>query len=66
MESYRNFIEARNILPNAKEYNKVKEKFSWSNIEKFNWTLDYFDKIVEEVSNPVILYIDDDGAEKGV
>lgn len=66
MESYKNFVEARNLLLNAEGYKEAKEEFLWPNIVEFNWALDYFDKIAEEESNLAILYVDDDGIEKRV
>ncbi|MEM3503622.1 MAG: AMP-binding protein, partial [Nitrososphaeria archaeon] len=66
MESYKNFIEARDTLLNAKGYDEAKESFSWPHVEEFNWALDYFDKVAEEVSTPAMLYVDDEGVEKSV
>ncbi|MEM2949739.1 MAG: AMP-binding protein [Nitrososphaeria archaeon] len=66
LESYKNFIEARDTLLNAKEYNEAKENFSWPYVEEFNWALDYFDKMAEEASTPAMLYVDDEGVEKSV
>lgn len=66
MKSYENFIEARNLLLNAEDYEEAKKEFLWPNIVEFNWAIDYFDKIAEEESNPAILYVDDYGVEKSV
>ncbi len=55
------FIEARDILLNAKSYEEAVEKFSWPHLTKFNWVLDYFDEMAKGNSQKAVIYTDTKG-----
>lgn len=66
MRDAENFLEARDLLLNADNYEYAKSNFEWPKIEEFNWATDFFDKIAEESTNPAIVLVDDKGLEEKI
>ncbi len=66
MQDSEKFLEARDILLNAKSYNEAVEKFKWPTISKFNWALDYFDKIAEGNENLALIFESETGEERKI
>ncbi len=60
------FIEARDFLWNAENYKEAYENFQWPDVSKFNWGLDYFDKIAQDNNNLCVICVDDEGNERKV
>ncbi len=61
------FLEARDFLwNNLGNYKEAYEKFQWPDISKFNWALDYFDKIAKDNNDLCLIYADDEGGEMKV
>lgn len=66
MRDVDNFLEARDLLLNADNYEYAKSNFEWPKIEEFNWATDFFDKIAEESTNSAIILVDDQGLEEKI
>ncbi len=66
MSSLNEFIAARDFLLHAPSYEEAKAGFTWPKLKSFNWALDYFDSLSQRCSNPALLYVDDNGAEKKI
>ena len=66
MSSVREFIDARDFLLSAENYEEAKAGFNWPAPENFNWALDYFDQLADKRTNPALEYVDDRGVEKKV
>jgi acetyl-CoA synthetase len=60
------FIEARDFLWNAKNYEDAYENFQWPDVSKFNWGIDYFDRIAKDNDNLCLICVDEDGNDKKV
>lgn len=58
------FYNLRNFLLNVKNYNEAVEDFRWPRITKFNWALDYFDKIAEGNDKTALIFADVEGNEE--
>jgi acetyl-CoA synthetase len=58
------FDQARNfLLTHRSDYAAALRGFSWPRLERFNWALDYFDRIAEGNSNPALFIVEEDGTE---
>ena len=62
----REFLEARDFLLGAENYQQAKDGFAWPKPHEFNWATDYFDTLAERCTNPALVYIDDDGSVERV
>ncbi len=60
------FIAARDLLWNSKNYKEAYENFEWPDVSKFNWGLDYFDKIAKDNDNLCLICVDGEGVERKV
>ena len=58
------FFKMRDFLLNVKNYDEAVKGFKWPTISKFNWALDYFDKIAEGNENPALIFASETGEEK--
>ena len=66
MSEVEQFLKMRDFLMNVKNYDEARNGFKWPTISKFNWALDYFDKIAENNDNLALIYADENGNEKKV
>ncbi len=57
------FFDLRKFVQNVKNYEEAYKGFKWPRITKFNWALDYFDKIAEGNQKTALIYADTDGNE---
>ena len=64
MSDVEQFFKMRDFLLNVKNYEEAVKGFKWPVISKFNWALDYFDKIAENNENPALIYASETGEEK--
>ena len=60
------FLEARDFLWNAKNYKEAYDNFQWPDVSKFNWGLDYFDKIAQDNNNLCLICADDESNERKI
>ena len=66
MSEVEQFLKMRDFLMNVKNYEEARNGFKWPTISKFNWAIDYFDKIAENNDNLALIYADENGNEKKV
>lgn len=66
MSDIESFLHARDSLLNAKSYEDAVKNFQWPVISKFNWALDYFDRIAEGNDRPALIFAHENGDEKVV
>ena len=58
------FLEARDfLLAHRTEYDLARQDFSWPQLDRFNWALDYFDVMAEGNPRPALVVIEEDGTE---
>jgi acetyl-CoA synthetase len=57
------FIELRDYVQNAQNYNEIYKNFEWPEITEFNWGTDYFDKIAANNEKTALIYVDSEGNE---
>jgi acetyl-CoA synthetase len=57
------FIELREYVQNAQNYNEIYKNFEWPEITEFNWGTDYFDKIAANNEKTALIYVDSEGNE---
>ena len=62
----REFLESRDFLLGAENYQQAKDGFAWPKPHEFNWATDYFDTLAERCTNPALVCIDDDGSVERV
>ena len=61
------FREARDLLLDLRtDYAAAKERFTWPQIDEFNWALDWFDQIAEGNDKPCLWIVEQDGSEAKV
>ena len=60
------FFDLRNFILNVKSYEEAVEGFRWPRITKFNWALDYFDKIAEGNDKTALIFADTEGKEEKI
>lgn len=54
------FVKARDfLLHHRADYNRAYRKFTWSKLDTFNWTLDYFDVMARGSDNSALWIVDD-------
>ena len=58
------FLEARDFLLNTQNYDEAYNGFKWPRVTKFNWALDYFDRMARGNNKDALIYTDEDGNEK--
>jgi acetyl-CoA synthetase len=58
------FLEARDFLLNAQNYDEAYNGFKWPRVTKFNWALDYFDQMARGNDKDALIYTDEAGNEK--
>ncbi len=66
MTDVEQFFKARDFLLNVKSYNEAIKGFKWPTISKFNWAIDYFDKIAEDNDNLALIYANENGDERKI
>jgi acetyl-CoA synthetase len=58
------FLKARDyLLTHRNQYDQVRREFSWPELDRFNWALDYFDVMAEANTNLALFIVDEDGTE---
>ena len=58
------FLNARNfLLANRSDYNAVLRGFSWPQMDRFNWALDYFDPMAAYNTDLALFIVEEDGTE---
>lgn len=61
------FREARDLLLDLRtDYAAAKERFTWPQIEEFNWALDWFDQVALGNEAPCLWIVEQDGSEAKV
>ncbi len=55
------FIEARDFLLNAENYEEAVKDFTWPHLTKFNWVLDYFNEMAKGNDQKAVIYTDTKG-----
>ncbi len=55
------FIEVRDFLLNANNYEEAMAGFQWPHLTKFNWVLDYFNEIAKGNDKKAVIYTDTKG-----
>ncbi len=66
MTDIEQFLKARDFLLNCESYEKAVKEFKWPAISKFNWAIDYFDKIAKDNENLALIYANESGEERKV
>ncbi len=65
MEFQSEFEKVRNFLIlHRADYNYVHRHFEWPRLDKFNWALDYFDKMAKNNSGIALWQVNAEGGEK--
>jgi acetyl-CoA synthetase len=58
------FLASRNfILEHRTDYPTAVRRFTWPSLERFNWALDYFDRIAAGNDRPALHIVDEDGTQ---
>jgi acetyl-CoA synthetase len=58
------FLEARDFLFSVREdYDRAYREFRWPVLDRFNWALDYFDRMAYGNSRPALWIVDEGGGE---
>jgi acetyl-CoA synthetase len=58
------FLKARNyLLTNRDQPALVRREFSWPEMDRFNWALDYFDVMAADNTDPALFIVEEDGTE---
>src|SRR5215831_8545100 len=58
------FLEARNyLLAHRNQHDLVRREFSWPQLDRFNWALDYFDPMAADNTELALFIVDEDGTE---
>ncbi len=60
------FFDLRDFLINVKNYEEAVNGFKWPRLTKFNWALDYFDKMAEGNNKTALIFADTNGYEEKV
>jgi len=60
------FLELRDFIFNAKNYEEAVKGFHWPRLTKFNWAIDYFDKMAESNQKTALIFADTEGNEEKV
>jgi acetyl-CoA synthetase len=51
------------LLEERSDYDAARERFSWPELDEFNWALDWFDVIAEGNERPALWVVGDDGSD---
>ena len=58
------FLAARDfLLRHREDYAAACRDFAWPRLDRFNWAIDYFDKIARNNAQPALWLVDEDGTE---
>jgi len=57
------FFDLRDFILNVKSYDAAVEGFKWPRMTKFNWALDYFDKMANGNNKTALIFADTEGKE---
>jgi acetyl-CoA synthetase len=58
------FLKCRDVvLQHRLDYETALREFRWPKLERFNWALDYFDRIAAPNDQPALHLVEDDGTE---
>jgi acetyl-CoA synthetase len=58
------FLAARDlVLRHRTHYDTAIRAFSWPELDRFNWALDYFDSMAADNPRPALHIVDEDGSE---
>jgi acetyl-CoA synthetase len=58
------FLAARDyLLAHRSEYDVALRGFSWPQMDRFNWALDYFDVMASENTRPALVIVEEDGEQ---
>jgi acetyl-CoA synthetase len=58
------FLEARDFLFSVREdYDRAYREFRWPALDRFNWALDYFDRMAYGNSRPALWIVDEGGGD---
>jgi acetyl-CoA synthetase len=61
------FLEARELLwRHRADYDRAYREFRWPVLDRFNWALDYFDRIADGNARPALWIVDEGGGEEKV
>ena len=66
MPEVEKFLEMRDFLMNVSNYDEAVKGFKWPVISKFNWAIDYFDKIAENNNNTALIFASETGEERKI
>ncbi len=63
-QGYRDFLTARDLLVElAEDYDAARERFSWPQLDEWNFALDWFDRVAEGNDSPALWIVEEDGSE---
>lgn len=63
-QGYRDFLAARDLLVElADDYDAARERFSWPQLDEWNFALDWFDRVAEGNDSPALWIVEEDGSE---
>ena len=63
-QGYRDFLAARDLLVElADDYDAARERFSWPQLDEWNFALDWFDRVAENNDAPALWIVEEDGSE---
>jgi acetyl-CoA synthetase len=58
------FLDARNLLiKHRTDYDAAYSEFSWPQLDRFNWAIDYFDSIAQKNNAPALHIVEDSGLQ---
>src|SRR5262250_2343960 len=58
------FLKAREfLLEHREDYDAAYRNFSWPELDKFNWALDYFDALARDNNRQALWIVDENGPE---
>ena len=58
------FQKAREfLLEHREDYDTVYRNFTWPELDKFNWALDYFDTLARDNNDRALWIVDENGLE---
>lgn len=67
MPAFDDFIKARDfLLKHRDDYETAYRDFRWPILDKFNWALDYFDRIAQGNQNLALWVVNEDGDEQKI
>ena len=67
MAAFDDFINARDfLLKHRDDYETAYRDFKWPVLDRFNWALDYFDRIAQDNQNLALWVVNEDGDEQKI